>query len=425
MFGTAFRRGLGALALSSLILAGLAGAAQAQQVQRIAAVVNDEVISIHDLAQRVRLVLLSSNLPITTEQQRRAAPQVLRLLIEERLQSQEAARLNIDATEQDMAEAVSSVETNNGIPAGRLADFAVANKLEVITIEEQLRVSIAWQKLLGRRIVPTVQIGNEEVDLILERIASSQGLIENRVAEILLPIDTPADAPEVGALAQSLVEQLRNGASFAAVARQFSKSASAARGGDIGWVQEGQLDAFTDEIVSSLRPGTISAPIPGPGGYRILFLIDQRQIASTGQEEVTIALRQLLISLAPDAPENVASQSLAIAREVASTARDCTEFAELAEAAGTPQPEEPSRLRMGDLNDQLRQLASTLAVNEASKPLRNDLGFQVVMICERDQEANNQVREAVRETLVRERVDMLSRRYLRDLRRAAFIDLRV
>ncbi len=423
MFATIFRHSLGALALSGLMLVG--GPAQAQQVQRIAAVVNDEVISIHDLAQRVRLVLLSSNLPITTEQQRRAAPQVLRILIEERLQSQEASRLNIKATEQDMADAISSVEENNNIPAGRLGDFADANKLEVNTIEEQLRVSITWQKLLGRRILPTVQIGNEEVDLILERIASSQGLIENRVAEILLPVDSPADAPEVGQLAQELVDQLRGGASFAAVARQYSKSATAARGGDIGWVQEGQLDAATDEIVSSLRPGTISGPMPGPGGYRILFLIDQRKIASTGQDEVTIALRQLLISLPPDAPEDVADQSLAVAKGVADTARDCAEFADLAEAAGTPQPDEPAQLRMGDLNEQLRQLASTLPVNQASEALRSDLGIQVVMICERDQEANEQVREAVRDNLVRERINMLSRRYLRDLRRAAFIDLRV
>ena len=425
MFATTFRRGLGALALSSLMLAGLAVPAPAQQVQRIAAVVNDEVISIHDLAQRVRLVLLSSNLPITTEEQHRAAPQVLRLLIEERLQSQEAARLNIDATEQDMALAISSVEKNNNIPAGRLADFAVANKLELNTIEEQLRVSIAWQKLIGRRILPTVQIGNEDVDLILQRIASSQGLTESRVAEILLPVDNPPDAPEVGQLAQNLVDQLRNGASFAAVARQYSKSASAARGGDIGWVQDGQLDAVTDEIVSSLRPGTISAPVAGPGGYRIIFLIERRKIASTGQEEVTITLRQLLISLSPDASEDVVSEALARAGKVASSARDCTDFAELAEAAGTAQPEAPARLRMGDLNDQLRQLASTLSLNQASEALRNDLGVQVVIFCERDQEANEQVRQAVRESLQRERIDMLSRRYLRDLQRAAFIDLRV
>ena len=198
-----------------------------------------------------------------------------------------------------------------------------------------------------------------------------------------------------------------------------------ARGGEIGWVQEGQLDAEADAIVSALRPGTISAPIAGPGNYRILFLIDRRNIAATGQEEVTITLRQLLISLAPDAPQSAVDQSLATARNIKEDALDCGDFAQRAEAAGTPQPDEPAQLRIGDLNDSLRQLASTLSVNEASEPLRNDLGIQVVMICERDQEANEQVREAVRDNLVRERMDMLSRRYLRDLRRAAFIDLRV
>ncbi len=425
MIGSTFRRSLATAVMSGMLLVGVNGPAPAQQVQRIAAVVNDEVISIYDLAQRVRLVLLSSNLPFTPEQQRRAAPQVLRLLIEERLQSQEAARLNIVASEQDLAIAVSTVESNNSIPPGGLGDFAAANNLAVNTIEEQLRVSIAWQKLLGRRVLPTIQVGDEEIDTVLNRISANQGSVENRVAEILLPIDNPAEEAETRELAESLVSQLRDGANFPAVARQYSKSASAARGGDIGWLQEGQLDPETDAIVSALRPGTISKPIAGPGGYRILLLIDRRNAAATGQEEVVIALRQLLISLPPDTPAGQVEQSMAVARGVADTAEDCAEFAELAEAAGTSQPDEPARLRMGDLNEQLRQLASTLAVNQTSEPLRTDLGVQVVMICERDQEANEQVREAVRETLARERMDMLSRRYLRDLRRAAFIDLRV
>ncbi len=422
MTGHSFLR---AIALSSLLVAAVMVPGQAQQVLRIAAVVNDEVISIRDLAQRVRLVLLSSNLPTTTEQQRRVAPQVLRLLIEERLQSQEAARLNIVATEQDMALAVSTVENNNNIQPGRLADFADANKLALNTIEEQLRVSIAWQKLLGRRILPVVQIGDEEVDAILTRISANQGRVENRVAEILLPVDSLIDEAETRQLAENLVSQLRDGASFAAVARQYSKSASAALGGDIGWIQEGQLDADADAVVSALRPGTISTPLAGPGSYRILFVIDRRNIASAGQEEISMALRQLLISVPPDAPESEVENSFASARRVAEDARDCSEFAQLAEAAGTPQPDEPARLRMGDLNDNLRQLTSALSVNEASEPIRSDLGIQVVMICERDQDANDQIREAVRENLVRERMDMLSRRYLRDLRRAAFIDLRV
>ncbi len=425
--GTArrFKAALRASFCGALLAAAVSAPVPAQEVLRIAAVVNDEVISIFDLTERVRLVLLSSNLPDTPEQRQRLAPQVLRGLIDEQLQLQEADRLNVRLNDAEFDGAISIIEQNNNIAAGGLADFATANGLSIDAVEDQIRASATWQKVISRRLVPTIQIGNDEVDVVLDRIAANRGRTENRLAEIVLPIDNPSQDAEVRATAEQLVAQLRGGANFAAVARQFSQSASAAAGGEIGWVQEGQLDPAINEVLPRIEAGQFAGPIAGPDAYRIIFVIDRRQTVPPAQEEIELKIRQLLLSLPADAAASEADSQLALARQISAAADSCDAFAELSVQAGVSQPDEPTTVRLGDLNDRLQTVVTELPVNVSSEPARTGLGVQVIMVCERDDSTNVQARNAVRDTLTRERVDMLARRYIRDLQRAAFIDLRI
>ncbi|MEH6754887.1 MAG: SurA N-terminal domain-containing protein, partial [Alphaproteobacteria bacterium] len=225
----------------------------AQDVQRIAAVVNEEVISIYDVQQRMRILIASSGLPNTRETQRRISPQVLRGLVDEALQKQEAERLNIRVTPRDMEEAISRVEASNNIPAGGFQAFLQRQGISPLAAEEQIRTNIAWQKLLARTVVPTIEIGEDKIDDVIKRIEDNQGVTEFRVGEILLPVDNPADAPDIRSLAERLVQQIRGGADFRAVAQQFSKSASAAIGGDIGWILPGELEPSINAAISDLK----------------------------------------------------------------------------------------------------------------------------------------------------------------------------
>src|SRR5688500_16678796 len=106
--------------LVGLLFACLAAPLGAQETLRIAAVVNDEVISVFDLANRTRLALLTTGLPDNMDTRRRLQPQVLRSLIDERIQTQEAARQNISATESEMQSAIARIEENNRMPPGGL-----------------------------------------------------------------------------------------------------------------------------------------------------------------------------------------------------------------------------------------------------------------------------------------------------------------
>lgn len=403
---------------------GMTNPSAAQDVQRIAAVVNEEVISIYDVQQRMRVLIASSGLPNNRETQRRISPQVLRSLIDEALQKQEAERLNIRVSDKELDAAIARVERANNIPAGGFEPFLQRQGISPQSALEQIRTNIAWQKLLSRAVIPTIEIGEDKIDDVVKRIEDSQGVTEFRVSEILLPVDNPTDAPDIQSLAQRLVQQIRGGTDFRAVAQQFSKSATAAIGGDIGWIRPGELETELDTAIAALNVGEVSDPLEVSDGITIIRLTDQRTNALPDEGDRVVRLRQLLLLTGEGAAQSEVDAQLQKAREISATVNGCPAFAAAAEEAGTPQPDNPAEFKLSDLNAQLRGVASSIEVGTASEPLRQPAGIQVLMVCERDDNAGPN-RNEIRETLLRERVGMLSRRYLRDLRRAAFVDLRV
>ncbi|MBO22719.1 MAG: hypothetical protein CMM26_10185 [Rhodospirillaceae bacterium] len=316
------------------------------------------------------------------------------------------------------------IERANNLPAGHFKAFIERQGISFEAALDQIRSNLLWQKLLVRTVVPTIEIGDEEIDDVVARIQANAGVTEYRVGEILLPIDNPADASDIRTLAGRLVEQLRSGADFRAVAQQFSKSATAATGGDIGWIQPGELDPAVDRVISDLERLEISEPIDVPEGIQILILIDRRTNEPPDPNDRTVSLRQMILQSHSDSPPGALDAHIQTAQRIASSVNGCEDFATAAAEAGTPQPASPARFQLKDLNPKLRSVAAQLPIGKASTPIRLQTGVQVLMVCER-QENVGPSREEIRRNIERERVDMLSRRYLRDLRRAAFVDLRV
>jgi peptidyl-prolyl cis-trans isomerase SurA len=414
-------------ALPILVLAGMgssSGSAKAQAVQRIAAVVNEEVISVFDVQQRMQIRIVSSGLPNTSETQRRIGPQVLRGLIDEILKQQEARRLNVNITDRDMNDAVSRVEQSNNIPPGNFEKFLRNKQISPKSALAQIRANITWQRLLSRTVVPTIEIAQEAIDDVITRLENNHGLTEFRVGEILLPIDNPADTNDIRSLAERLVQQLRDGADFRAVAQQFSKSATAATGGDIGWVLPSELEPVINTALKTLKTGDITNPLAVSDGITIIQLTNQRTNTPPDDGERTVQLRQLLLLVEEDAPQRELDIQLQKARDIASTVNGCTAFAAAAEKTGTLQPDTLGQFKLNDLNAQLRDIAASIPVGQVSEPIRQPAGVQLLMVCER-QDTAGPSRDAIRQNLLRKRIDMLSRRYLRDLRRTAFVDLRV
>lgn len=267
------------LALLPVIFAH-AGRASGQEAIGIAAVVNNEAISIPDLVARIDVAIVASRLRASEDLRRQLAPQVLRSLIDERLRVQEAERLGVTVSEAEMENARRTVEQRNGIAAGGLDDFLRRQGLDVAAVADQLRAEILWSKLVRGRLSGVVSVGEGEVDEALARLEANRGRPEYRVAEIFLAVESIEQEDEVRTAAESLYEQLTAGGSFDQIARQFSQSATAAVGGDIGWVLEGELPGEIEAVLAQLEPGSVARPVRAFDGYYIVSLIDRRTVLS-------------------------------------------------------------------------------------------------------------------------------------------------
>ena len=160
---------------------------------------------------------------------------------------------------------------------GQLDEVLKANGIERSALVQQVTASIVWAKLVRQIAADTDPVSDEEVDDTLKRLKQNENDPQSRVAEIFLAVDNPQQDAEVLALAQRLIDQMKQGARFSAVAQQFSQSATAAVGGDIGWIRARRTQPAAGEGGGDqMRPGELSPPIRTPAGYYILLVLDRR-----------------------------------------------------------------------------------------------------------------------------------------------------
>ena len=260
--------------------------------QRIAAVVNDDVITTQDLLDRLDLAVVTSGLPHDAATRQRLAPQVLRGYIDEKLQLQEAKRLGMEASENDIDQALDTIAARNKTDRANLLRYLQANHINPATLREQLRAQIAWIKVIGREVRPKVTVSQEQIDFTLQRAASDD--VELQLSEIQLPVYDRAQETAVLTQARELTGGLRNGGNFSALATQVSSAASAARGGDLGWVKLSALPADLRGPVGALLPGQISDPILTANAVQILQVRDRRKVqpAPVDRDQVRLSLEQ-------------------------------------------------------------------------------------------------------------------------------------
>jgi peptidyl-prolyl cis-trans isomerase SurA len=395
---------------------------------RIAAVVNDDVISVFDIATRMRMIMISSGIPDTPETRQRIASQVLRSLVDERLQLQEAKRHNVTATDNELKLAIEQIEKQNNLKSGQLNEALQSRGLDRSSLIDQLTASIVWAKLVRRLASQTVEISDDEVEEATKRAREHAKEPQSRVAEIFLAVDNPAQDEEVRHVAERLTQQMKQGARFSAVARQFSQSPTAAVGGDMGWMRPDQLSAELGKEVAQLKVGELSRPIHAAGGYYLLLVLERR--AGTGgggtastQEIYDIV--QVVFPLPAKAGEAARRAALAEAESVRSAAKDCPALLKIGKEKA-PQLSSEGKLRSNEISPQMRNIVNQIGVGHASQPIVQKNGVGVIMVCGKSTGAAEPVasRDDVTETLIKQRLDTVSRRYLRDLRRNAYVDIR-
>lgn len=249
------------------------------RMEAIAAVVNQDAITMSDLNDRMHLVMVSSGLPQTEEIATKLSKQVLNDLIEEQLKLQEAKRVEVTVSKEEVEQGFSSLAQQNKFTPDQFRQIIKQGGINVGTMERQIRAQIAWTKVIQKKMRPQVTVTDTDVDDFLERLKNSKGKDEYLASEIFLPVDETAPEADTQQLAIKLVNEINGGkAPFFKVAQQFSRAAGAPNGGDLGWMQQGQLQPELEKALASLEKGKISQPVRSSSGYHILMLRDKRTI---------------------------------------------------------------------------------------------------------------------------------------------------
>lgn len=415
------------LLLSLVMLICVVVGAQAQEENRIAAVVNSDIITLDDLSARVALVLASSNIPDTAENRQRMQPRVLHQMIDEKLEVQEAKRLNIAASKEEIDNAVTGIEQRNNMAKGGLDAYLKRLGIPKSALTGQLAASIAWSKVVRNQLSEDVSVSDEEINEAMAQIKQDVGQPQSHVAEIYLAVDNPSQASDVEHLANQLIQQIRAGANFSAVAQQFSQSPSSAAGGDIGWVTPSQLPPLLGTALTKMKPGEMSYPIRTPGGYYILYMLDRRILGQVNPDDIHLSLTEVIFPLAPTASVAEQQRVTAEAQQVSDASKSCGELTKLGRGHNPPLATQSADVTAARLPPDIRPQILALKLAEASKPIRLTTapGIAVFMVCSRQEPTSGMpTRDDVADTLARARLDALARRYLLDLRRSAYVDIR-
>ncbi len=393
--------------------------------QRIVALVNDEPISAYDVVQRLRLTLASIGGVKDEKQFARLQQQVIRNMVDDLLKLQEAKKFDIEITDRDAEEAFRRQAANFHLKPEEFEAYLARLGIEKQAYLNQMKPEIAWQQLVEGRLGPFAAVSREEAEAELARIKASAGEPQYHLSEIYLIVDNPAREDQVRDTARRLVAQLRQGADFAAVARQFSQSASAAAGGDMGWVTAEQLPPVLAKVVAKMDVGAVSDPIRHGGGITILKLNDRRRMLEPDPLDAEVELSQIVLPVDKNTTEK---QLVAIVDRVEALApkmNDCAKIPEYAAELGAREHGSIGKVRLRDLSPELRKLLVDLPVGHPTKPVRSEDGMRLFFVCARKKpEVHIPTLDEIIARLEDQKLAMMARRYLRDLRRNAIIDYR-
>lgn len=434
----------GAASILALTVASLGSVAMAQAPQvaappaerpaapqplseSVAAVVNDDIISSYDLMQRMRLLMATSGMQPTQENLPQIEQEALRSLIDERLQMQELKRvekqqkITIISTDKEVEEQIGEIAQSNRISPEQLKQQLVTQGIGLETWRAQLRAESSWQSWIQGRYGSRLRIGEDQIKAYQRRLADAAAKPQYQISEVFL------DATRVGGMevavngATQLITQMQQGAPFAAVARQFSGSATAANGGEVGWVSQGEMPPEVDAALEQLRPGQLSRPIQVRDGVYIIYLRDKR----AGSKTAIVDLKQVAAPLAADASQAQLDAATKTLMDLKPKITSCQTLEATAGKVDGLVAGDLGEAEITDLAPAFQEAANKLEVGQVSDPIRTDAGLHLIAVCgKRQGGANAPTHDQIENRLRGQQLALIAKRYLRDLRNQATIETR-
>ncbi|MEP6342243.1 MAG: peptidylprolyl isomerase [Maricaulaceae bacterium] len=391
----------------------------AQTGQGIAAVVNEDIVTSYDLRQRVLFILATTGVERDEQSLLRVQNQALKNLIDEALQIQESRKFDQSINDQEVNQRVVELLSRNNVSPEEVAQRLATVGAGLGTLQNQVRSEIAWQRIVNGLFGSRIRISDAQIDENLTRLTASSSKPSYRVAEIYIEA-----TPEIGGIdgaregAKAMIEQLNQGAPFNLLAQQFSSSPSSARGGDVGWVNEGELREEIDSVIQTMEIGKVSTPIQVPGGIYVVALIDKR----ISKPDTLFRLEQIRVDVTDDVDFETAKSRL---NETLPSLDSCDTL-----KADLKDIEDVSSIAMGEIKATAMSPAIVKALEgveegQISTPIPGPDVAVSFFVCEKQITGENiPTRDQIEDRLTNQQLAQASKRHLRDLRRDAAISIR-
>lgn len=419
-------------AVAALAGAPLQAQSTLQPIDRIAAVVNEDVILRSELSRAVANISAQyagreNQLPPREVLEK----QVLERLVLVRLQVARAQETGVRVADQEVDQAIAGIASQNRVTPEQLREQVARDGTPYNVFRESIRDELLTQRLRQRFAQGRISVSEAEIDAALAVQLNAGAQLH--LAHILVAMPEGA-TPEQIATAQKKIEGVKalldkGEMDFAAAAVRYSDSPNALEGGDLGWRSSDEIPSAFAALIRDMKPGQVSAPLRGPSGFQLLKLVETRDAAQGEARMVTeIQARHILIRINDTASD---AQAKAKADTLAARIAGGADFAQLAR----DESQDPnSQGKGGDLGwftqeafgpDFGGQVAA-LQDNQVSPPFRTDAGWHIVQrLGSRQSNATDQTRRAqVGETIGRRKLEDEWNRFLRELRGEAYVDLR-
>lgn len=402
------------------------GFAQTANLDRIVAVVNDEII----LASELEMAVNNARQQIR-QQQTQPPPgpvlmqQVLDQMVNQRLQVQAAQRAGINVDERTLNQTVRNIAQENNVSMTEFRDILERDGYDFQQFREELRQEILVNRFRQQQIERRVQVTDREIDRFLERQDDGQADREYRLAHILisLPSDpAPDQVEEARARAESVYDELRNGTDFHDAAVAHSDAPDALDGGDLGWRGPAQVPSAFEEVVDRLEPGEFSEPLRSASGFHLVQVVDRRDQDAAMLEEYRV--RHILIQDASGARERLQQLRERIVRgeDFADLARSHSDDTGSARQGG-----ELGWISAADVVPSFAEVMSQLEAGELSQPFESRFGWHILEVQEqRTRDATDEQRRLqAREQLRHRKVEEEHQSWVRQLRDEGFVEVRL
>jgi len=417
-----------AVPAESLTAADLAQPKRPAMSEGVAAVVNDDIISTYDLRQRVLLMLVTYGVQATEPNLRALEREALKTLVDERLEMQEIKNIeaknkdvHLEPTADELSEQIDTMARQYSVKRAQFIATLKAAGVEEKTLNDQIFITLAWHNYIGGRFRGSVHVGDAMVNQEEARLNAAAAKPQFQISEILIENAKAGSAQQALEGAKQLISQIKQGAPFAAVARQFSALPTAANGGDAGWLSSGELQPALEHALAEMRPGQISDPIPVADGVYILQLRDKH--AGVGATLVT--LKQAAIAVPnPATPEQIEAANAKLTALKAEV-RSCEDLEGDAAKFDGVVAGDLGETEIGDLAPEFKQVVDRLKIGQVGGPVRTRAGLHLVALCGRRASGPHAPsRDEITDRLEGEQLSMIARRYLRDLHNSATIEAR-